>query len=343
MARAVCAVQAQELAAGCLSLRARSVGLTRAGVIEALNDDRTLAWTWLMRGTLHMCAADEVRWLLSLLGPLNAARDARRRSQVGLDDDACARGVRVMRRVLSNGPLTRHQLREALLVAGVDVTRDPQALIHMIGYAASHGVIVVLPPAGRDNRFGLLEDWIPTGGAPPREAAEAELARRYLGAFGPATVADFRTWSGIPAPMAQRAVVRIAGELEQQETVDGELLTLRNGRGTRYPRREPVGVRLLPRWDTYLLGYRSRALMLDPSQTPRVFVGGIIKPTVCVDGRVEGIWELRRERAEWRVELQPFGPLSPDVEAEIRAEVDAISFFLDAPVYSAGGTTMPGL
>lgn len=342
MARAVCAVQAQELNAGCLSLRARSVGLTRTHVLGALDDDRTLAWTWLMRGTLHICAADDVRWLLSLVGPLNAARDARRRAQVGLDDDACARGVRVMRRALSSGPLTRHELRVALLAAGIDVTRDPQALIHLIAYAASRGVIVVLPPVGRDNRFGLLEDWIPKGTAPSGDAAEAELARRYFGAYGPAAVADFRTWAGVPAPMAQRAVARIAGELDTQETAAGELLTLRARHRTRVPERERITVRLLPRWDTYLLGYRSRMLMLDALHTPRVCVGGIIKPSVCVDGHIEGIWELRRERASWRIELQPFARFSTDVETGIRAECAALASFLDAPVRGAEGITMPG-
>lgn len=337
VARAVCAVQAQELNAGLLSLRARSVGLTRATALDALERGPSLAWTWLMRGTLHICAAEDLRWLLSLFGPLNAARDARRRAQVGLDDDACARGVRVMHEALADGPLTRRQLREALAAGDVDLARDPQALIHLIAYAAAQGVIVVLPPVGRDNRFGLLDEWIPASPARDREEAEAELARRYFTAFGPATIADFRTWAGVPAAMAQRATALLGNDIEDAEGPTPGLLRIRGGAaGARTGRGGPT-VRLLPRWDTYLLGYRSRDLVLDPMHAPRICIEGVIKPTVCVDGVVDGSWELRRERSSWRLAVTPFRPFERDVARGVVAERDAIAAYLEADV--AGGTS----
>jgi hypothetical protein len=330
IAEAVCAVQAQELNAACLSLRVRSTGLTRDAVLRALEHERSLAWTWLMRGTLHVCAAADVRWLLSLHGPLNEARDARRRANVGLDDDTCARGVRVMRGALANGPLTRHQLRAALLTRGVDVTRDPQALIHLIGYAASRGVIVVVPPlGGRDNRFALLEDWLPRAAVPSRDAAEAELAQCYFRAFAPATVADFRIWAGVPAGMARRAVGLIARDLEEVSGSEPGLLAPRKAAGVA---REPATVRLLPRWDTYLLGYRSRDVMLDRQHATRVIGGGWFRPTVCVDGHIEGSWELRREGRAWRLEVAAFESFSRAVHAGIRSEVGAVEAFLQAPL-----------
>lgn len=334
VARAVVGVQAQELSAGLLSLRARSVGLTRDMALRAMDRTRSLAWTWLMRGTLHVCAADDLRWMLSLFGPINARRDATRRAQVGLDDEACARGVHVMRAALANGPLARPQLREALLANGVDVLRDPQTLIHLIALAAAQGVIVVLPPVGRDNRFALLDEWIAPAPELTQEAAEAELARRYFTAFGPATVADFRVWSGLPAPMAQRAAALISGELEQ---VGGPLPGLLRVRGR--PSTELVArttaVRLLPRWDTYVLGYRSRDLMLQPADSPRVCVGGVIKPTICIEGSIEGSWELRRGRTGWQLELLPFAKIDRAINAAVVAEADNIAAFLGASVQVA--------
>ncbi|MGH7687185.1 MAG: winged helix DNA-binding domain-containing protein [Candidatus Dormibacteria bacterium] len=333
VARAVCAVQAQELNAGCLSLRARAAGLTRDIVVAALDHEPTLAWAWLMRGTLHICAADDLRWLLSLFGPLNARRYATRRAELGLDADVCARGIRVVRRALAHGPLPRSLLRERLLAGGIDVLRDSHALIHFIAFAASQGVIVVLPPTGgRENRFGLLEDMIPAAPALGRERAEATLARRYFGAFGPATVADFRVWAGIPAGMAQRAAASIDAELE---AVDGPVPGLMRIRAQR-ERSDGAGAgptaRLLPRWDTYVLGYRSRDVMLHPSHAPVVSVGGVIKPTVCVDGAIDGAWELRRERSGWQLELSPFRRFSGTVMAQVVAEADDIAAYLNAPV-----------
>lgn len=330
-ARAVCGVQAQELNSGLLSLRARSTGLTRAVALDAMARGASLAWTWLMRGTLHVCAAEDLRWMLSLFGPLNAARDATRRAQVGLDDAACSRGLRVMRSALANGPLSRSQLREVLLGHDVDVLRDPQALIHMIALAASRGVIVVLPPVARDNRFALLDDWIAPAPAIAHDAAEAQLARRYFTAFGPASIADFRTWAGIPAPAARRAASLIGSELEEAAGPLPALLRVRGGRHESDAPRSTT-VRLLPRWDTYVLGYRSRDVMLHPSHSPRVCIGGVIKPTVCVDGSIDGSWELRRERTGWRLELMPFGRVSRALRAAVVAEVDSIADFLGSPV-----------
>ena len=335
IARAVCAVQAQELNAGLLSLRARSVGLTRQAALGALDRGGSLAWTWLMRGTLHVCAADDLRWMLSLLGPLNAARDATRRAQVGLDDQTCARGLRIMRNALANGPLARPELRERLRARDAQMLREPQALIHLIALAAARGLIAVLPPVGRDNRFALLEDWIAPAPALAGDAAEAELARRYFTAFGPASIADFRTWAGIPAPMARRAASMISSEVEEVEGPMPALLRIRGAPHADGAARTPT-VRLLPRWDTYVLGYRSRDLMLHPSHAPRVCIGGVIKPTVCAEGSIVGSWELHRERNGWRIELIPFVSLSRAGRSGVVAEADSIATFLGSAVRLTG-------
>lgn len=331
-ARAVVGVQAQELSAGLLSLRARSGGLTRDAALRAMDRGGSLAWTWLMRGTLHVCAAEDLRWLLSLFGPINARRDATRRGQVGLDDDTCARGLRVIRGALANGPMTRRELREVLLSRNVDVLRDPQALIHLIALAANQGLIVVLPPVGRDNPVALLDDWIAPAETPPPVAAEAELARRYFAAFGPASIADFRAWAGIPAPLAGRATSLVSGELEEVEGPLPGLLRARAAPVSENPAPSPT-VRLLPRWDTYVLGYRSRDLMLHPAHSPRVCIGGVIKPTVCVDGSIDGSWELRNERSGWRLEVLPFAKISRTVRSGVEADADNIASFLGAPVH----------
>lgn len=333
-ARAVCALQAQSLNAACLSLRVRTAGLTRGAVLHALQRERSLTWTWLMRGTLHICAADDIRWLLPLLGPLNAKRSATRRGQVGLDDDTCARGVRVIRDALAGGPQTRHHLRERLLARGVDVARDPQALIHLLGYAASLGVIVVVPSGGRDNHFALFDDWLPRAPAPEHDAAAAELARRYFAAFGPATVADFRTWAGMPAGMARHATDLIRAELDEVGGTEPHLLATRATASPPAGRRPTV--RLLPHWDTYLLGYRSRDHALEREHAPRVIGGGWFRPTVCVDGRIDGAWKLRREGRRWMIDVTPFDSFNAGVRSGIEAEAEAIAHFLGAPTRMSG-------
>ncbi len=66
--RALCALQAQAFDAARHQVRVRSVGLTAAAVDHAFEEDRSVVRTWLMRGTLHLCAADDARWLVDLFG-----------------------------------------------------------------------------------------------------------------------------------------------------------------------------------------------------------------------------------------------------------------------------------
>jgi hypothetical protein len=201
--------------------------------------------------------------------PDEMRRGARRSD---LTTTRAARGVRAIRAALSEGPLPRSELREHLLAERVDVLRDPQTLIHLIAYAASQGVIVVLPPVGRHNRFALLDDWIPAT-APTRDAAEAELARRYFSSFSPATIADFRAWAGVPMPLAQRATALIRSELDEADVPLPGLLRMRTDHPPAAATSRSPTVRLLPRWDTYVLGYRSRDLMLHPAHVDQVCIG----------------------------------------------------------------------
>jgi len=115
-------IQAQDTPASRLAVRARGAGLDARAVRDACNRDRALVRTWAMRGTLHMVTAADVGWLIALLGPVFAAANRRRRLQLGLDDDRCARGLRAIRKVLgAHGPLPRGALVSRLASEGAEV------------------------------------------------------------------------------------------------------------------------------------------------------------------------------------------------------------------------------
>ena len=91
------------------------------------------------------------------------------------------------------------------------------------------------------------------------------------------------------------------------------------------------GLRLLPMFDNYLIGYRDREEFVDQTVRPSVYVGGIIKPVVLLDGRVVGIWKLVRAGHSTRVELRPFDKLTGRIRTALEAEAADISRFLDVP------------
>ncbi|WP_433269568.1 DNA glycosylase AlkZ-like family protein [Actinosynnema sp. CS-041913] len=262
----VFALQAQDVPALRLAARARGVASLDGPVVR----------TWAMRGTLHLLRRDDL-WVIGLLGPVFVSAGRRRRAQLGLTDELCARALPALREVLTE-PLERAALVARLAEVGIVVDPKSQAPAHLLAFAAHSGVLC----RGLDDTYRLLGD-VPEPGAVER------LWLRYRRAYGPATVDDFVAWSGLPKRMA-RDLPEVSDEPAEPD-------------GT---------VRMLGHFDTYLLGYRDRSLVLDPEFAPLIQTGGgFLTPHVVVDGRVVATWR----RAGDGFEVRPFGD-RPDLRAE---------------------------
>jgi winged helix DNA-binding protein len=335
--RDICGLQAQLMSAAGLGLRVRSAGLNAGIVKRALNQDRSVVRTWLMRGTLHLVAAEDLGWLLSLLGPIFATGSATRHAQLGLDRDLKLRAVDRIRRILADaGPLTRYELIERLQRRGIRLDPKSQAPIHLIQLAALRGVLCL----GSDRENGeptyvLIDDWVGRPASSSRAPTLGELARRYFAAYGPATVEDLASWSGLPMSQA-RSAVALATPALVNVTIRGRPGFLLKGG---LPRSRPPApanpdVRLLPAFDTYLLGYRNRELTVPlPLLRHRLQRGGgWLHPAVIVNGRAFGAWRLVGAGPLSEVRIEAFEKLSRVVQAGIEAEARDIGRFLAVPL-----------
>ena len=331
----VCGIQAQDASAATLAVRARSAGLVAADVEQARVWDRTIIRTWGPRGTLHLLASDDIGWLLPLLGPVFVAGDRRRREELGLDEDVCARGIHIIRNVLANqGPLTRAELFEQLANQGIHL--EGQARPHLLGRAALEGLICLGPDRGTDPTYVLLNDWLGQehkGHPLSEDEAYAELTRRYLSAYGPATPEDQAAWSGLPLSKIRATWLRMADQFMEIEFAGAAAWMLKTHATwlDELPVHTPI-VRLLPRFDSYLLGYQKRDLVVQPQYAKRINAGGgIIHPTVLVDGRVVGMWKSKREKNQLGVVVEPFDELVSELYEALEAEVTDLARFLGMP------------
>jgi hypothetical protein len=318
------AVQAQDLRATRLALRARSSGLTAADVDAALTAERSVVVAWLMRGTLHLVGRDDYPWLLGLTAPTRLATSRRRLAQEGVSADEAERAVSIVARALADdGPLTRPQLAERIAAQGVRT--EGQATPHLLMLAALRGVAVLGPlREDGDPAFALARDWL--GTAPPtelagaeRDGALAELARRYLAAHGPSAPADLSAWSGLALRDARAGLKAIACELAER---DDDLVDL----AAREPTPEAaIPARLLPAFDPYLLGWKDRAFAVPTRYAKRVHPGGgMLRATATVDGRAVGTWSS----AGGRPKLEPFGRLPAGAGAALATEADDVARFV---------------
>lgn len=329
--RRLLAVQAQDRSAWRLALRARVEGVTAADVNVALTEKRSLLVAWLNRGTLHLVCTEDYPWLLALTAPTQVGGNRRRLAQEGLSPDDVERGVTLIERSLaSEGPLLRSQLRDRLAAQGIRT--EGQALVHLLFAAVTRGVAVLGPMSGRDHAFAHAREWLGAGADPPpagrRDAALAELARRYLAGHGPATDADLAKWAGLPLRDARAGLRAVASELVELKGGLVDLASRRPGDGAA-PESELLPPRLLPAFDPCLVGWREREPFLRREDEPRVIPtgGGLFRPFATVDGVAAATWGAQRKGDRVAVRIEPFEPFDAEVGAAIHAEAEDVARF----------------
>jgi hypothetical protein len=332
------ALQAQDTKACRLQLRARSHATVAADLDTACAaGERSVVRTWLMRGTLHAVPAVDVRWTTALLGPRFAAASRGRREQLGLDEAACARGLRALEEALAGQPpMLREDVVRALSRLGVELDPRGQTPAHLLAYAAHLGLVCRGPEGPADKATYVSRDaWldgVPDAGLTGEEAL-AELALRHLAAYAPVTAADFARWSGLPQGPARTAHRLIGDRTVEIATPAGPMRIPADAEPpAEAPDGEPPPVRLIGHFDPYLLGYADRGLLLDPRFARRVATGGgFLTPVVLIGGEVRATW-----RHEWRgagrlaVRVEPFEELPRDAWPGIDAEIADIGRFLGA-------------
>ena len=280
--RHLLAVQAQDPRAARLSLRARTTSGHRSDVDRALTEERSLVITWANRGTLHLIAAEDEPLLHALTTAQLRTGSDRRLAQLGVSEAATQRGLKAIVKALSDeGPMTSKELRAVLDRARVPTAG--QALIHVLFRATLDGLIVRGPMRGAQHAFALVSDWLGERPRVDRSRALAELARRYLAGHGPADEGDLAKWAQIPLRDARAGLSAIAPELDQRP--DG-LVDIRGREVAPLP-----PPRLLGPYEPLLLGWRSRAFVVDDAPEI-VTVNGIIKAVALIGGRVAGTWRL---------------------------------------------------
>lgn len=268
----------------------------------------------MMRGTIHLFGASDA---IRLRPVLQQALEADvypnttygRKKLAGLDIDAVlAEG----RKQLDVEPRTAAQLRDLLGPLWPD--RDPAALAYAVRVLLP---VVHVPPRGIWGRsgpiaFAPMDSWL---GRPLCEDRRPdELMRRYLAAFGPASVADAQTWSGL------------RGLREVFERLRPSLRTFTDERGRELfdlpgaPLPDPdlsAPPRFLPEFDNVLLSHADRTRIISDEYRRAIQTrNGQIPGTILVGGFMRGTWARDVAKGVATLVIRPFERLTKkDVSA----------------------------
>jgi hypothetical protein len=173
--------------------------------------------------------------------------------------------------------------------------------------------------APQRHRFVALRD--PDAHVPVE--ARAEIVRRYLAAFGPASRQDVDAWSMMRQPQIRAALERLEPLRRFRDENGRELLDV--SRAPLPDAETPAPVRFLPKWDNVLLSFADRTRVLPEEYRKQVISqGGDVKQTFLVDGLVAGIWDVE----DGRIVLNPFAKLSRAAQREVNEEKERLEAFL---------------
>jgi hypothetical protein len=308
------AVQAQDLPGALTSVALRTSAGTRAEVTAAL-DRGEVVRSWPMRGTLHLVAAQDLGWMLELMGSRALAGAPTRRDRLGIGDADVERARELAVAALSGGRgLGRAELLDVLADGGVVTTG--QRGYHLLWHLAQTGTLCLGPTADGEQLFVLLDEWVPAPRRLSRDEALAELALRYFRGHGPATVKDLVRWAGLRVSDVRAGLAAVRAELTTLD-VDGveQLMDPATPDRLASCRAEAMGVLLLPGFDELVLGYADRSCTVPPAFAQRIVPGnnGMFRATVVHEGTVVAVWRRAGRGTAQTIAVEPFAELPPPV------------------------------
>jgi len=319
-ADAVVALHGTDAASVFLSAWARMHDGDVAGVERALYEDRSLLRLLAMRRTMFVAPVDTAAVMFAACSRDVAARE--RRKLLGMITRAgfaagdaegwlAAAEATALAALVHHGEATAAQLAaddprlNAVLVlgAGTKFENRQKVISRVLTVLGAEGRAIRTRPNGSwtstQFRWAALDRWQPNAASEQLPAvARAELARRWLGVFGPATLEDLRWWAGWTLGATRAAVAANQTVEVSLEGVRGIVL-----RGDEEPTQpvEPWAA-LLPALDPTTMGWKERAWYLG-EHGPQLFDrNGNASPTIWWDGRVVGGW-TRSEDGEIRTHL----------------------------------------
>ncbi|HKY49891.1 MAG TPA: winged helix DNA-binding domain-containing protein [Candidatus Limnocylindria bacterium] len=322
------ALQAQWAPSPYIALWSRIKDFRREALWNAIEQKHTVIRARLMRGTLHLVSARD--FYAYAVATQDLQRGAWNRLQIGrgIDPKAVAKlAVAFAREPRAKEDVVAH-LTERLGEFG-----GPYKWL-IWRFVSAHADLVSAPPGGHwayggtNAPYVSARHWIGGGERPAEKEAIALLIRRYLAAFGPASLADIAQFAGQVPPRIRPVLEHLAPTLARFADEHGRAL-FDIPRAPRPAADTEAPVRFLPRYDELLIGYAHRDRVIAAEHRPAVYAkNALIEAVFLVDGRAAGTWALERTKTDAVVRLRPFASLARSDRLAAATEGEALARFL---------------
>lgn len=252
-------------------------------------DEGRIIRTHLFRNTWQLIAAEDYWWMVDLCSA--KARSGIRNWGKGAGITISENEEERFRTFLSaTFPGRRSVSRDEIIDLAFDsgTSTDKEKTKLQISLAEVSGIICSGETDGGNRTYALSAERIPAQRTKTKEESLAELARRYFRSHAPASLEDFVWWTGLNIGDCKKGIGYLGDELVRKDW-KGQTFYIHTGCRTKGNR--PGAIRLLPAYDEYLIGYKSRHIALHPDHRHHAHdQKGIFWPVILQDGEVVGNW-----------------------------------------------------
>ena len=318
-------LQAQQALAPYVGLWTRLRDFRRTDLAKLIGERKVVKAT-LMRATLHMFTANDYLQLRTTLKPvleLASENIAKRRTGQELDIDKI---LEAARHFIAEKPRSFAEI--SAMLTELIPNHDVGAMRYTV---RTHLPLIQVPNDSTwsypgNPQFTLAETWLGQPVAP--EDQFKTLVFRYLAAFGPASVTDIQTWSGLAKLKDSleklKPELRVYRDEGKRELFDLPDMLLPDAD-------TPAPERFLPEYDNLLLSHQKRTRVIADEYRSKVYLPGLrVASTILVDGVVSGVWKIEKKKNGATLMIEPFGPLTKHSRAALTEEGEQLLRFVEA-------------
>ncbi len=317
-------MQAQLASAPFVGLWTRIHNFQRSHLAAAIEKHDVVKVT-LMRATLHLVSAADYRHFRTTFNAtLEGAAESITKNRTPIDAD---RVLKVAHAFIAEKPRTFAEI-SAMLTAEM-----PESDVGAMRYTVRTHIPLVQVPITTGwsypgtPAFTLADTWLGQPVSPDDHLPD--LIRRYLAAFGPATIADMQTWSYIPLATLKTAFETLRPELKvYRDEKKKELFDLPD---SPVPSADtPAPVRFLPEFDNLVLSHKVRTRIVADEFRKKVYLPALrVAATILIDGFVGAVWKVEKTKGIATLSIEPLVPLTKTLRSELESEAESLVRFVE--------------
>jgi uncharacterized protein YcaQ len=338
--RDVGGIQAQLMVAAEMALWARNHKISRTQIHDALWREHSLIKTASLRGTLHLIPADEFSVYITALRNSRVASAMRIMSRFNITPKEASAMNNVILEELGDGPVLQRGLTKRIRPkVSRNIRRCMDKVWSVFRLAIAEGLVCCGPERGVEVTLVRTDQWLPRQKRIEEQEAKRILLRRYLSAYGPATVRDFSHWTGMSMKESREAWDSMQDELVEVTVEDHRTWLLRHDlEDFASSNLDGSVLRLLPHFDCYLLAHSEKEHLVGAGNYKRVYRSqGWISPVILLDGRVVGTWSYKRRGQRLTTQIELFEKIPKLLQGRIKEETDSLERFMQSKSAASGG------